>query len=242
MYNLKRFRGKFATDTFYPEIKSLNQNTCAQMYSHKGGFAVCYPMTGEDGNSIGQSLKDFSQDYGVPEHLTFDGASAQVGQSTSFMKTIKKYEIKYHISGPRRPNENPAESSIRELKKRWYRIMVKKKVPKRLWDYGFTWICETNNLSVSSSYYAQGRTALEFITGETPDISEYLDFSFYDLVTYRANAGLGEVSIGRWLGVSHKVGQQCRTGFYLSLEKLFLVQLYKDFLWHHNQLRNIKIE
>ena len=26
-------------------------------------------------------------------------------------------------------------------------------------------------------------------------------------MTYRANAGLGELSLGRWLGVSHKVGQ-----------------------------------
>ena len=33
-----------------------------------------------------------------------------------------------------------------------------------------------------------------------------MDFTFYDWVTYRANAGLGELYIGRWLGVSHKVG------------------------------------
>jgi hypothetical protein len=45
------------------------------------------------------------------------------------------------------------------------------------------------------------------MTRETPDISEYLDFGFYDWATYRTNAGLGEPSIGRWLGVSHKVGQ-----------------------------------
>jgi hypothetical protein len=60
---------------------------------------------------------------------------------------------------------------------------------------------------VSSSKYANGRTPLEIITGETPDISEYLDFSFYDWVRYRTNAGMGESSIGRWIvGVSHKVG------------------------------------
>ena len=40
-----------------------------------------------------------------------------------------------------------------------------------------------------------------------PDISEYLDFSFYDWVSYRCNTGLGEISIGRWIGVSHKIGQ-----------------------------------
>ena len=38
------------------------------------------------------------------------------------------------------------------------------------------------------------------------DISEYLDFGFYDWVWYRENAGLGETKMGRWLGVSHRVG------------------------------------
>ena len=80
------------------------------------------------------------------------------------------------------------------------------KVPYRLWDYLIVWVCETDNLTVSSSKYANGRTPLELMTGETPDISEYVDFSFYDWVNYRPNAGLGEPSIGRWLGVSHKIG------------------------------------
>lgn len=38
-------------------------------------------------------------------------------------------------------------------------------------------------------------------------MSEYLDFEFYDWVTFRSNAGLGEVQLGRWLGVSHRVGR-----------------------------------
>ena len=65
---------------------------------------------------------------------------------------------------------------------------------------------DTGNLSVSSSKYANGRTAIEIVIGDTPDISEYLDFGFYYWVTYRADAGLGENSLGRWLGVSHKIG------------------------------------
>ena len=121
------------------------------------------------------------------------------------MKFIREQQIQFHVSGPRRPNENPAESSIREAKRQWYRIMVKRNVPPRLWDYGMVWVCETRSMTVSSTRYANGRTPLEIITGETPDISEYLDFGFYDWVTYRTNAGLGELSLGRWLGVSHKV-------------------------------------
>jgi hypothetical protein len=207
MYNMKRLQGRFATDTFFSDIKSMHNDTCAQIYSHKTGFAVCYPMKSATGDSIGFSLQDFVHDFGVPEHLTFDGAQAQVGQYTRFMQNIRKYNIRHHVSSPRRPNENPAEAQIREVKKRWYRIMRKKNVPKRLWDYGIIWICETGNITVSSSRYANGRTPLEIMTGETPDITEYLDFGFYDFVEYRTNAGLGENSLGRWLGVSHKVGQ-----------------------------------
>ncbi len=103
------------------------------------------------------------------------------------MDAIQRYEIKDHISGPRRPkrpNENPAEQSIHEIKKHWYRIMLKKKVPPRLWDYGFTWVCKTENICANFSKHAHGLTPLEIITGETPDISEYLDFEFYDWVTF----------------------------------------------------------
>ena len=84
--------------------------------------------------------------------------------------------------------------------------MRQRDVPERLWDFCFNWICETGSLSVSSSKYAKGRTPMEYISGETPDISEYLDFSFYDWVVFRNNAGVGPSKIGRWLGVSHKVG------------------------------------
>ena len=45
------------------------------------------------------------------------------------------------------------------------------------------------------------------MTGETPDISEYLDFGLYKHVSYKENSGLGMMAIGRWLGVSHRVGR-----------------------------------
>ena len=71
--------------------------------------------------------------------------------------------------------------------------MVKKRVPRRLWDFGLVWVCETGNFMVSSSRYADERTAIKIITGETPDISEYVNFRFYDWVTFHQNAGLREI-------------------------------------------------
>jgi len=206
MYNVKRLDGKFSTDTFYATVRSLRSEIGAQVYFHKVGFAAVYPIRETTGQELGYTLLDFIHEFGAPSHLTFDGHPSQVGPRTLFRQTINRAQINFHISQPRRPNENPAEGGIREIKKRWYRIMMKRDVPKRLWDFGIQWVCETKNLTVSSSRYARGRTPLEIITGDTPDITEYLDFGFYDWVYYRSNAGLGPSEIGRWLGLSKRVG------------------------------------
>ena len=52
------------------------------------------------------------------------------------------------------------------------------------------------NVTASKSGGLNGRTLLEFVTGETPDISEYLDFGFYERVWYIVNAGVGETCLG----------------------------------------------
>ena len=46
---------------------------------------------------------------------------------------------------------------------------------------------------------------LEKSTGKTVDITEYLDFAFWDLFWYHADLKDGPY-LGRWLGVSHHVG------------------------------------
>ena len=68
-------------------------------------------------------------------------------------------------------------------------------------------MCEKGNLTVNSSRYSNGTTPIECITGDTPDVSEYIDFGFYDWVMYQQNARLDKPEIGRWLGISHKVGK-----------------------------------
>ena len=56
----------------------------------------------------GKALRTFIQEYGVPTHLTFDGAPEQVG----VMEQVKKNGIDWHISAPGCPNQNSAEGVI----------------------------------------------------------------------------------------------------------------------------------
>ena len=197
-------RGQFSTDTMDGRCKSLDGNKFAQVFATKDLFVTAYPMASK--SSAGEGLRQFIHEYGRPEHLTFDGSREQCGRKTEFMKNVRKYSVDYHITEPDRPNHNFAEGVIREIRKKWFRVMVKRRVPKRLWDYGLRWVCEIQNRTANSARDLHGRCPLEKITGESVDISEYLDFGFYDWVWYKENAGLGETKLGRWLGVSHRVG------------------------------------
>ena len=85
--------------------------------------------------------------------------------------------------------------------------MVRRRVPRPLWDYGVVWCSEIISLTHSTAGPLQSGIPREQITGETEDISEYLDFGFYDKVWYKDNAGLSEELPGRWLGVSHHTGR-----------------------------------
>ena len=121
----------------------------SQIYSHKCGFNTAYHLQSANGDNVGYTLSQFVSEYGAPEHLTYDGASMQVGN-----------DIKNHVSGVERPNENRAEGNIREIKKKWYRIQAKTNAPDRVWDYGISYVCETGNLTVKSSRYSHGRTPM----------------------------------------------------------------------------------
>lgn len=205
-FQTRRLRGNFSTDTAYFPIKSLRGNIASQIYFDKCGFAACYHLPRTDDRHVGPTLTAFSTDYGIPDNLTLDGANVQVGRNTEFQRFIRRNGIKFHVSHPRRPNENPAEGGICEIKRRFYRFIQKYDIPMRLWDFVLDYTIEIMNVTVNSSRYSNKRTPLEIITGITPDISEYLDFHIYDWVFFRANAGLGPRQIGRWLGVSHRRG------------------------------------
>ena len=115
--------------------------------------------------------------------------------------------------------------------------MTKKHVPKWLWDYGLRWVVEIMQRTASDAGTLHGRTGLEKVTGETPEISEYIDFGFYDPCWYKENAGMGETKMGRWLGVSHKTGSlmsfwiltpSCRVVSRTSVQRITNLELQEE--------------
>ena len=73
----------------------------------------------------GDAFRIFCEEFGVPERLTFDGSAEQCGKRTEFQKQIHTHNINYHISESHLHYQNPCEVVIRELRRKYSRIMVK---------------------------------------------------------------------------------------------------------------------
>ncbi len=89
---------------------------------------------------------------------------------------------------------------IRELRKRWYRAIFRTNCPRSLWNYGLPHFAKLMQLTASNAANLKGRTPIEATTGETPDISQHLDFSWYSWVWFKENAGLSVPKKGRFFG------------------------------------------
>ena len=124
----------------------------------------------------GDTLKKFADDHGIPDRLRADLAPEITGKHKEFQAQVKRQKINLTFSEKGRSNQNyAAEAEIGHLKRRFCQKMVSKRVPKRVWDYGLV-----NQAGIMSriSRGDTGRTGVEEVTGQTPDISEWLDFDF----------------------------------------------------------------
>jgi hypothetical protein len=196
-----------SSDTLFAKVKSLQGNTCAHLYT-TGKFTKIYPLPDKTAESVGGTLLDVLNNIGVPKEMVTDLGSEMVGRHTTFRKELIKRGIPMRNAEKGRHGQNGrAELEIDQVKRRWKDLMVRKKVPSRLWDYALVWISEI------LSHLARGKDGIpgiEELTGQTADISEWLDFDFYDLVWYHENQKTDmtteSVKLGRWLGVAHCVG------------------------------------
>lgn len=107
------------------------------------------------------------------------------------------------------PWQNKAEVENRELKRHTRCIMSRSGNPSALWDFCCQCIVELCNYMVRSLPQQKGRTPYAILTGNTPDILEFLEFAWYQPVWYYELTTFPSQTrhLGRWIGVAHHIGQ-----------------------------------
>ena len=84
--------------------------------------------------------------------------------------------------------------------------MHKSKISEVFWNHGMEYTSQIREHM--SRTLNDNRTSLETTTGDTPDISENLEFDFYSWVKYYdVRGGDSQNDLARWLGVAHNMGQ-----------------------------------
>lgn len=204
----RRLRGRWQMDWMTARFKSLNQSKGAYVITN-GHFTETYPKETENQINSTAALREFIDDVGVPEKLKTDRAGSFIGRNSDFVRYCTKRGISQSWSEAERSNQIwKADVEIRELKKKWQESKRRRNVPPRLWDWGIKHHAKLMQFLPRQDL--DGRTGYEEVVGCTPDISEYLDFEFYDLVWYfkEKHPGVADDArvLGRWLGVSHRVG------------------------------------
>jgi hypothetical protein len=149
------------------KVKSKLGNACDNVYTQEK-FTRVVPMTSR--KDAGKSLIEFTGNVRIPGRLITDGVTEFTGRYTEFVKEARQNQIMLHTTEQGQKNQNhAAEREIGFLTKQWKLRMIKKKVPKRLWD--FELIYEGELLS----WMARGndrQTGYEEVAGQTSDISE----------------------------------------------------------------------
>lgn len=192
---------KIYTDTLFAKEKSISGNKCAQIFTDGSGFVFVYPMKLK--SEAGDAMNVMTRDIGVPREVFSDNAFEEIGSNTEFQKCLNRCIIDYRRTEPFSPWKNIAENIIGIIKQKTKRRRINRNIPKRLWDFGM--VLEAEIYSRTSG--KDGRTSMDRLTGDTNDISEWIEFEFYDLCHYWDNqTDSREPNIGIWLGVVHRVG------------------------------------
>jgi hypothetical protein len=205
--NQLRLPGEWTIDFLKASVKSIRQNIGAFVITSSGfPYVFCAPRETDEYST--RAITEFSNDVGVPNNLKSDLHPSFTGKWTKFQEYLRKHHIvmKNSESG-RHGHTYEVDTAIRELRRRSRRKMISKNIPRRLWCFMLEW--QARIMQIIPQGFNQ-RTAYEMVTGRTPDISEYCDFDFYDLVWYWPNTvephNDKNRRLARWVGVAHRIG------------------------------------
>ena len=118
--------------------------------------------------------------------------------------------------------------------------MLRSRSPECLWDFCCVYALDIQTMISHTLPQLEGHTPYEHFTGNTPDISEYLYFSWYAPVWYYENKDWPEqkATLGRWLCLS-LLNQASFPNLLPFSYVLFLCTINMHLKWNANVLYHI---
>ena len=176
----RRINDKASHDTLFSTIPAKGcGSTMLQVFAtRKSRFLKGVPMTLK--SQVLSAVEDFFQDVGIPSALRSDNA---VENHSIQMKTLlRKKEVSEEFSEEFLQFQNRVERWIGFLKRSILKILEKTGAPADEWLMCAMYVIACHNKTARKGLH--WRTPWEMVFGETPDVSEFVEYSFYQPVLY----------------------------------------------------------
>jgi hypothetical protein len=203
--NRRRLSETVATDTYFSNYRGLRGHTCAQVFFGLTSHMInVYGMRTE--SEFPGVYQDFLREEGAPSILRRDNSQTQTGKKVTALN--RDYVIGDQMTEPHHPQQNPAEMrAVRWLKEHTQVLLDRTGAPHMVWLDAQIYLAKIHNIVADPTL--DHRSPKEARHGETPDISKYLLFKFYQKIWYLDTTSSfpdSKEKAGYWLGPSDNVG------------------------------------
>ena len=193
------------TDTLITKVKSRRGNKYCQVFGCQNGWKRAHPIKAK--SEAHHALSLLFQRDGAPPRMIMDGAKEEIGGE--FKRKCREAQVHTKQIEPHSPWSDYAETIVKEVKNGLARPMFRSQAPKRLWDDCIEFVAYQQSNTWNGRYANQDEVPETIISGQTSDISIWVQHEWYEWVKFRDTAidfPDDKVILGRYLGPSIDVG------------------------------------
>ncbi len=203
--NRPRLREKVATDTFFANCRGITGATCAQVFYGITTHVINIYGLPSESHAVG-AYEDFLRSEGAPSTLRRDNSKVQTG--LKFLELNRKYLVADEYTEPHHPQQNPAEMrAVKWIKEHTQILLDRQGAPPSLWLQAAQYLADLHNVSADETLRWETPTTMRH--GDTPDISAFLHFRFYERILYldpMETYPQTKEKAGYWVGIASNVG------------------------------------
>jgi Reverse transcriptase (RNA-dependent DNA polymerase) len=203
----KRLEETVSTDPMFSNCRSLGHGyTGAQVfYGLKSTQIDVYGFRSK--GEFPHRYRDFIRDHGAPSALRRDNAKEEKSEEVD--QIHRELFIKDQFCEPYNPQQNPVESrGIKYLKEHIHVLLDRTGAPDAAWYHAALYLSGVHSI-LSNPKLPDQMTPKQYRTGVTPDISPWLQFTFWQPILFLDNENSWPSSkerSGYWLGVAENIG------------------------------------
>ena len=210
VFNIPRRNEPVATDTIFSDTPAINDgSTMAQFFVGRDTL-VCDAYGIKSQKQFINTLYDNIRFRGAMTTLITDGGRYEISKKVADL--LRSLFIKQYESEPYHQHQNKAEQRYGVVKRYINTLMNLTGAPAHCWLLCMLYVCSLLNATASPAL--GGLTPLQALTGQVPDISHFLHFSFWEPIYYKVDESEPDHRFpsqsnekrGHWVGLADNKG------------------------------------